>query len=307
MSFSTCNPGLLACLSVALVTPHCFGQSSDGRMAVEDFLKSYTAAFNAGDTETLSGMWAEEATWQSTVTGELSSGRDAIVGDFAAFFEANPGARLTGTVDSVQVVTDGVVCVDGQTTLTTSVDEPMMGTYTAVLKRSGDRWQLVRVAESAPPVLDTPYSKLKDLGFLIGEWRDQGEGLTVSTTFRWGADQTFLIRSFTVEDDDGESQGTQVIGWDPTQQCIRSWTFHSDGSFGDGTWSHAGDTWTGRLSQTLPDGSTASATQVVRMVDDDTLEVETVGREVAGEPLPAMPPVQMVRTGGSDSSAGEDQ
>lgn len=306
MSLRSTQRGLLACLSLAMVAPHCCGQSSDGRVAVEDFLKSYTAAFNEGDTQQLAEMWAEDATWQSTATGEAASGREAILADFSAFFEANPGARLSGSVDSVQVVTDGVVCVDGQTTLATGADEALRGTYTAVLKANDDRWQLARVVESAPPVLDSTYTKLQDLEFLVGEWQDEGDGPRVTTNFRWGTNQTFLIRAFTVEDEEGESQGTQVIGWDPKQQCVRSWTFHSDGSFGEGTWSHAGQEWTGRMSQTLADGSTASATQVVRMVDDDTLEVETVGREVAGEPLPAMPPVRMVRVAQSESSAATD-
>jgi hypothetical protein len=34
---------------------------------------------------------------------------------------------------------------------------------------------------------------------------------------------------------------------------------------------------------------------VIRLIDNDTLEVENVGRDIDGEPLPSLAPVRMVR------------
>jgi uncharacterized protein (TIGR02246 family) len=284
-------------------TPPASGSESSG---VEDFLKSYTAAFNTGDAAQLGELWCEDATWESAVTGERAAGREEILADFADYFAENTGAKLTGTVDSKQEVVEGVVCLDGQTTLMLPGAEPVLGTYHAVLKADGGKWRLCRVVESAAPVLETTYTKLESLEPLVGEWEDNGDGPLVHTTFRWGTGKSFLIRSFTVEDEGVTSQGTQVIGWDPRAGTVRSWTFNSDGSFGEGTWSHSAGEWTGRLSQTMADGSTASATQVVRMIDNNTLEVETVGREVAGEPLPSTPPIRMTRVTTDQPAAGEE-
>lgn len=280
-------------------------QASDAD-GVEEFFKGYTLAFNSGDAAQLAELWCEDATWESDVTGERAAGREAILADFADYFAQNTGAKLTGTVESKQQVVDGVVCLDGQTTLMLPGAEPVIGIYHAVLKSDGGKWRLCRVVESAPPVLENTYMKLESLEPLVGEWEDQGEGPVVHTTFRWGTNKSFLIRAFTVDDEEGSTQGTQVIGWDPRAGTVRSWTFNSDGSFGEGTWSHSAGEWTGRMSQTLADGSTASATQVVRMIDNNTLEVETVGREVAGEPLPSLPPVRMSRVTTDQPAAGEE-
>lgn len=285
---------LSTCLAVSLASAVVHAQ--DETPSDAPILQGYADAFADGDTEKLAAYWAEDAQWESAATGEKTSGREAIISDFAEFFEANPGARLSSTIDSRQQVADDVLCVDGQTILTLPGEEPVLGAFHAVLRKSGDQWLLARVVETTPPAIDTPYQKLRELDFLLGEWRDEGDGPQVTTNVRWGEGKTFLIRSFTVEDGENSSRGTQVIGWDPRTARVRSWTFHSDGSFGEGSWSGSAGEWTGRMAQTLPDGSSASATQVIRKIDNETLEIEIVGLEIAGEPQPSSAPVRMVRS-----------
>ena len=73
----------------------------------------------------------------------------------------------------------------------------------------------------------------------------------------------FLIRTI-VEQSDGQVSraGTQIIGWDPRSEHIRSWDFNADGSFGDGTWSKNGGDWLVKSSQTLASGEAASGKDV---------------------------------------------
>jgi hypothetical protein len=106
-----------------------------------------------------------------------------------------------------------------------------------------------------------------------------------------------LIRSFRVQlaDEDEPRQGTQVIGWDPRHKQIRSWTFDSDGSFGEGTWSKNGDDWLVRMGHTQWDGRLTSGTQVITRVDNNTVTVQAIGSEVDGEPVPASEPVTVRR------------
>ena len=154
---------------------------------------------------------------------------------------------------------------------------------------------------------DTPYQRLRDLEFLVGEWADDTDDALVRTSVRWGANRSFLIRSYTVDrGDDEPSQGTQVIGWHPQQGRVVSWNFESDGSFGMATWSRDGVDWVVRLRQTFRDGATASATQILTPIDDDTLSVETVGQEIDGEATPSSDPVRVIRVDGepTDGAVG---
>ena len=126
------------------------------------------------------------------------------------------------------------------------------------------------------------------------------------TTVRWSESRAFLIRSFNVQHDDGDSlSGTQVIGWDPLNKQIRSWTFHSDGSFGEGFASKNDKDWMIKMSHVHGDGRVSSGTQVITRVDDDTLSVQTIGETIDGELVPASDPVTVVRIEDADAAADE--
>ena len=122
------------------------------------------------------------------------------------------------------------------------------------------------------------------------------QNVKVATTFRWTANQAFLLRSFNVETKEGLAMtGTQVIGWDPRGQQIRSWSFNSDGSFGESTWARNGDSWLSKSTQTLASGDVASGTYVLERLDDNSFTMQLVGHEVGGEPQPSGPSVKVVR------------
>jgi hypothetical protein len=98
-----------------------------------------------------------------------------------------------------------------------------------------------------------------------------------------------------VEQEGELHEGTQVIGWDPRAKRIRSWTFDSDGSFGEESWSKLDDEWIIKMTRTTADGGTAAATQVLSRKDDNTLTVQAIAREIDGEPAPAGDPVTVER------------
>jgi hypothetical protein len=43
--------------------------------------------------------------------------------------------------------------------------------------------------------------------------------------------------------DQSETDGWEIIGWDPDRQQIRSWIFDSNGGFGESTWANDGEHW----------------------------------------------------------------
>ena len=45
----------------------------------------------------------------------------------------------------------------------------------------------------------------------------------------------------------GSREITEIIGWDPNREQLRSWLFSSDARFAEGSWSRQGNVWTLRL------------------------------------------------------------
>ena len=88
---------------------------------------------------------------------------------------------------------------------------------------------------------------------------------------------------------------TQWIGWDPVAKTVRSWSFHANGGFGEGTWSQDGNTWTIKTTAVLPDGTKASATDVVTLVDADTITIQAKSRVLDGKPLPDVKEIRLKR------------
>jgi hypothetical protein len=139
-------------------------------------------------------------------------------------------------------------------------------------------------------------SPLEELDWMVGQWVDQGEDSTITTTCSWALGRKFLKRSFRVEIEGHLSlEGTQFIGWDPIAGQIRSWTFDSDGGVGQGRWIQDGNRWLVKMSFVLATGERASAVNVITFVDEDTLRWQSISREIAGELLPSIPEVTVVR------------
>jgi hypothetical protein len=233
--------------------------------------------------------------------------------DFAGFFKENSKARLSGQVTNVRSVTPDVTSVEGSATVVFSDAEPSQTVYTAVFVRNGEEWLIDSVHETDVPTPQSPADALKDLEFLIGRWVDASDDVRVETTVAGLRQKHFSCDRFPFKVPMARKAGTQIIGWDPRAQQIRSWSFDSDGSFGEGIWSKSGEDWLVKSTQTTADGDAASGTYVFSRVDDNTITVKLVGYEVEGEPRPSSDPVRVVRvqaqaeTGQQGSSVGGEK
>ena len=139
-------------------------------------------------------------------------------------------------------------------------------------------------------------SPLEVLDWMVGKWIDEGEDSTIVTECSWTKNRKFLKRSFKVKiDQEVTLEGDQFVGWDPIAGQIRSWTFDSDGGFGEGLWIQDGNRWLVKASFVLGDGARASALNVYTYVDEDTIRWQSIDREIAGELQPSIPEVTVVR------------
>lgn len=271
---------------------------ADDATAVQQAMAAYVEAFNRHDAEALLDLWTPNGTYVNKETGDRSSGREALAKDFAKVFDATPEIFLSGGADEIRVIGGDTAIVDGVTHVVSPNTEPSLSAYTAILVKQDGKWLVDTVHESDLPVPESPRQALKPLEWMVGAWQDESDSATVSSIMRWSPSEAFLIRSYDVVREGEEPfQGTQIIGWDPVSKQIRSWTFNSDGSFGEGSWSQNGAEWIVRKTETQADGRLASGTQVITQVDPETVTVQTIAKEVDGAPEPTSDPVTMKRTG----------
>ena len=276
--------------------------------AVRKTLGEYVDVFNQKAADKVGGYWTEEGTHTDRETGERTEGRVAIQADMTKVFSEQSDCKLSATIDRIKFITPDVASVEGETTVVLSNAEPIVSAYKAIVVHQGDKWLLDSVEEMPLPQPTSSTDALKELDWLIGDWVDDSGDAKVSTTFRWTANQAFLLRSFTLEAKDGVVMtGTQVIGWDPRGQQIRSWSFNSDGSFGESTWSRNGESWLSKSTQTLSAGDSASGTYLLERVDADTFTLQLLGHELNGEPQAAGPSVKIVRVVPQNASVSAPQ
>lgn len=150
------------------------------------------------------------------------------------------------------------------------------------------------VQEAAPAEHQSP---LSTLDWLVGDWVTEDENRSIEFSCHFTKNESFLVRSFQiVTEQDVRMSGMQVIAWDPAKQSIRSWTFDSDGGFGEDAWTQSGNRYTIRATYTLPDGGIASAINVFTYIDDNKCTWKSVSREIDGELQPDTDEVVLVRT-----------
>jgi uncharacterized protein (TIGR02246 family) len=265
--------------------------------AVAEIIKVYTDVFNKHDAAALAEYWAPKAVSVNSETGSRLVGRDAIKAGFEALFKTLPDCRLSARITSYRFVKADLLTLEGTSTLTCYREEPLDNTFTVMLVKVGDnKWNIEHATEAPVPTPATPYDGLKDLEWLVGTWNDQTPGVTVESNIHWNEKKTFLLRKYMVQYENEEAEtGTQVIGYDSRSKTIRSWTFSSDGSFGEGTWTPSENGWRVKYTHTSTEGELVKGTQVITKLDDNTATVQIVGQEVDGDITPSAAAVKMVK------------
>jgi hypothetical protein len=103
-----------------------------------------------------------------------------------------------------------------------------------------------------------PHQRLAELAWLVDHWEetDEAADLSVHSEYSWARGGNFLTRNVTVKRA-GETtlESWQIIGWDPVEERIRSWTFDGEGGFAEGWWTREGERWLLRETGVTPDGS----------------------------------------------------
>ena len=210
-------------------------------------------------------------------------------------FKQNPGAKLSITTEEVKQLAPDVRITRGLATVTLTNGTTNTTRFTTTQVKKGDQWEISQLTETEAPPL-SPSSRLEVLGWLVGTWQDKSEDQTVEQKVNWAGDKNFLVRTFKVKGtDQSETDGWEIIGWDPIGRQIRSWIFDSNGGFGEATWATDGDDWLVRASNILPDGSRSTAENVLTKVDDNKFTWESQNRTLNGDPRPSIDKIEVQR------------
>ena len=270
--------------------------NEEDKAAIQKSAEAFIEAFEKGDAKAVAAFWTQDGDY-TTLTGRNMKGRDEIAKAFEEFFKENKDLKLRINSDSLRFVTPDVAVEDGTTeVIPPDGAPPSRARYTIIRIKKDGQWMVssVRDAAFAPP---TNQEKLHGLEWAIGEWVDETDkGEVARASFEWSDNQAFIVSTYAMTMKNLiVGSGTQWIGWDPEKKQLRSWTFDSNGGFGEGSWTKEGDQWIIKSSSILPDGKKAAATSVVKQIDTDTITWESKDRTLDGKPLDDIKEIKMKR------------
>ncbi len=272
---------------------------ADADHKLADAVAAFIRTFNSHDAAALAKFWRTDAAHVNQATGERLAGRQAIQDAYVELFKTDPNCVLQLHVGRLSFVTPMVATLDCTADISHTSGEVSRSKFSAILVQDAGDWLIDQVHETDVPIIPAATANLNQLQWLIGTWVDQSSDLHVMNETHWAGNSNYLVRTYQLEQRGAVARdGTQIIGWDAEQKCLRAWLFDSSGSFGEGTWQAEGDKkWVNKMVMKLADGRRGSLTQVYELTADEKVIIETVDREVDGAAQPNIAPVTLVRPG----------
>jgi len=282
-------------------------RSPDGE-ALRLTVESFTKAYDAGDAKAIAAHFTLDAEYIDE-QGNVYEGRAAIEAAMTACFAEHPGCQIEFDIETIRFISPGVAVEDGTTTITHTHSgdmEPVSSLYTAVHVKTDGKWLVASMRDHVPKERRQHRSQLEQLGWLKGEWVDEGDDSVVMFSCECIDNDNFLLRKFTIQIDGQEAMsGTQRIGWDPLAGKLRTWIFDSEGGYSDGFWFRDEDRWLLKATGVTADGQTASGTSIYTVIDENTMTWQLVDYEVAGVQHDDSDVVTIVRRAPSPGTADE--
>jgi uncharacterized protein (TIGR02246 family) len=273
------------------------GQSAQGadERAIRAVLDALVQALNKADTRAIAALFTEDGE-AVDADGATLAGRQAIEEHYGSRFGSGSGEKVASTVESVKLLAPGVARVTGRTEVTLEGGAPpLKGRFSALEVQRDGRWLLASLREVADHEIGH-HEHLEELQWLVGDWVEETTDAVILTSVAWVDNQKFLLRTFDVRMQGKPAlTGTQRIGWDPLTRQIKSWTFDSQGGYGEALWTRSGDQWALKATGVRPDGRVATATQVLTRVNKDTLRWKSMDRTLGPNIEPAIDEIVMVR------------
>jgi uncharacterized protein (TIGR02246 family) len=261
------------------------GDRAGIRSQREGFLK----AFESGDAERVASFWTADGELIGD-DGTAYRGRSAIASAYRQLFGKKEKRHAEVETESLRFPSQDTAIEEGYFKVRVGEGAPTANRYSILHVREGGKWLMAVVREWPAEIVS-----LRDLEWLIGSWVAKRDDAEVHTNYEWMWDKAFIRVQFTIRQKGREVTGFQVIGKDAASGELRSWTFESDGGFGEATWSRDGKKWVLDSAGRLSDGSTLAATNLLIPVNHDAFTWQSIKRSVDGEEVDDLPPVKVTR------------
>ena len=272
--------------------------STPEERAVLEGLAAFRKLYEAADAAALADLFLDESMIVDP-DGNATRGKAAVKAMYEAAFKENSGLKLEPSVQDIRFLTPDLVRVEGKARLsTTRGDASEFTGFTTLLARRDGKWRIAEIHEYAAPTEDvTPYERLKELEWMVGDWVDESDNAKSQSSVRWADNQSYLVRTYSLQrEGEKPSTGTMFIGWDPQSGQIKSWLFNSEGGHGEGLWTRTSEKeWVVKATGVLRDGRPTSATQIQAMINNDSVKVSSIDRIIGGVVAPDIVDVVMVR------------
>jgi len=289
---------LTVLMALASLPSTLWGQATNAsgdEAIIRQSVEAYVQAFNKNDAKAVAGFWTETGDYTDD-SGRTITGRDAIAREYADFFKANPGVKIRLAIDSLKLLSSTVAIEDGRAFLDPlPAGEFVCSKYTAIHVKADGKWLMSTVRDSRVE-LPSAYKNLADLEWFVGTWTAEEHGVKTVSRCRWIGNKSFLERRYTVTQPDGlTTTGLQVLGWNPVEAYVQSWTFSADGGHAIGNWTPEENGWRADMRGVTGDGRMTTATNLLRKLDNDAFVWRSVQRTAGGEALPDTDEVIMKR------------
>lgn len=284
---------LVAVLSVG------FSLSADEQETIKKRLHEFTESFNKANGTQIATLLSENASITLPITGETVRGKKEVVHFFELEFPALKGKKLLFIPKSVEMVSAEKAVVQGVSEL---VDNGKVVRQKArkveLVKQNGSNgsWFIDAIKEIEVELPPNQFLHLKELEWLVGNWEDRDDNVTIRYNVKWDKFKNFLLQHFKMTVYGVEvMEGQQIIGWDPVAKSFRSWVYDSDGGFGTGVWKKEGSSWHVKLNFVLGDGQQGTATNVYTPRDAKSFTFASIDRKIGKTKVPNLEPVQVLK------------
>lgn len=256
------------------------------KAASKTFIKSYLDA----NAKAMAAHWTVNGEYYCD-DGTILRGRDAIEKSYAELFaKKRPHTEADLEIESIRFPSRDTAIEEGHVKVRSGKDQATSNKYSVLHVREDGKWMMAVVREWPSEGVT-----LRDLDWLIGTWEAKRDDTTVRTTYEWWGNKSFIRCTITIKKNNETREGFQMIGKHHGNGGLQSWTFDSQGSFGEAAWTRDGKKWMQETTGVLEDGSIISATNILTPIDQDTFTFQSVERTVSGEAADELPPVRVVR------------
>jgi uncharacterized protein (TIGR02246 family) len=259
------------------------------RAKLQSQMEAFLKAFESGDAERVASFWTADGELIGD-DGSVYRGRAAIAKTYRELFDTKEKRQAEIQKESLRFPSKDTAIEEGYFKVRVGKGEPTSNRYSVLHVREDGKWLMAVVREWPVETVS-----LHDLEWLIGTWVAKRDDVEVHTTYEWMWNKSFIRVQFTIRQKDRDLPGFQMIGKDATSGELRSWTFESEGGFGEATWSRDGKRWVLDAAGRLSDGSPLTATNILIPLDQNSFTWQAVKRSIGGDEVEDLPPVRVSR------------